>query len=630
MKSFSRLMDNHSGLSVDDPIHSTPNLSLEFTDALETFEQHLPAVKSQKSSKGSSLVTLKPFVADPLPQRRRKNVRVRNRENEREIIPGVFEPVNYNKFLTLKFDQDKRAQDLDMFTIEKQIANACGREPNITFQSDGSLLIEATTPEESLKLQGLDLIDGITAKCAPHRSLNQCKGVIRSPHLLKYSEERLLNEFASQKVVEVKQMKKFINNVLTPLPTYILTFDLIQLPQKLKAAWLRLQVRPYVPNPRRCFYCQRFGHVSNNCRRKLKDEKKVCDNCGQEEHGGCTRPSFCVNCSGSHPSSSKICDRFVLEREIQAIRAKENIPFPEAKRIVLSQFIRPGVTFASVLQRARKSSKPDVGKSTPKENQFVPKTIPPTKPNPKRRLSGEDEDNSPSFKSNRFELLEDQMDAKSVEGNDEVDNPVEFLPEVCSSNQMVDNVLSHFKVQPEFHAPPCSGEQEGTQAPVDLGELAGAVSLGGSVEPSEAPSLGGSVELPSLGGSGEPPGESALGGSGGPSGAVGLAGSLESVSADDPGEEVSLTGSSDFYENKPSSRDAVKKQSNIQTKSTAKKAKNEGNVKSPKKDKNQNPNKPPEPISNRRIRVPVKGPHKQSKNENKGTLNKTSEKGSSK
>ena len=243
-----------------------------------------------KSTKGSGVATLEPYVPDPLPQRRKKNVRVKDRENDLEIMPGVFERASFDKFLTLKFDQDRRVQDLDMFAIERKIIVACGREPNMSFQSDGSLLIEVATPEESLKLQALAMLNDTPAKCSPHKSLNQCKGVIRSTHLLKYSEERLLKEFESQKVVDVKQMNKYIDGVSTPLPTYILTFDLVRLPQKLKAAWLRIPIRPYVPAPRRCFYCQKFAHVSNSCRKKLNGENSICNNCGQEEHGDCNRP----------------------------------------------------------------------------------------------------------------------------------------------------------------------------------------------------------------------------------------------------------------------------------------------------------------------------------------------------
>ena len=176
---------------------------------------------------------------------------------------------------------------------------------------------------------------------------------------MKYSEERLQEEFKDQRVVDVTQVKRRIDGKLTPLPTYILTFDLWRLPRELKAAWLRLEIRPYVPSLRRCFFCQRFGHVSDSCRWKLKGEKGICSNCGKEDLDECDRPSYCVNCSGSHSATSKSCDRYLLEREIQTIRSKERVTFQEAKKRVMTQFIRPGVSYASVINNTRKTPMPE-------------------------------------------------------------------------------------------------------------------------------------------------------------------------------------------------------------------------------------------------------------------------------
>ena len=128
-----------------------------------------------KSTKGSGVATLEPYVPDPLPQRRRKNIRVKDRENELEIMCGVFEQASSGKFFTLNFDQDQRVQDLDMCAIEREIVDARGREPNMTSQSYGSLLTEVATPEESVKLQALAMLNGTPAKCSLHRSFNQCK-----------------------------------------------------------------------------------------------------------------------------------------------------------------------------------------------------------------------------------------------------------------------------------------------------------------------------------------------------------------------------------------------------------------------------------------------------------------------
>ena len=85
-----------------------------FDDDLTLSLKDLPT----DSSKNPGVATLQPFIPDPLPQRS-KNSRVKARVNEFETLPGIFEPASFSKFLTLKFDNDKRAQDLDMFTIEK-------------------------------------------------------------------------------------------------------------------------------------------------------------------------------------------------------------------------------------------------------------------------------------------------------------------------------------------------------------------------------------------------------------------------------------------------------------------------------------------------------------------------------
>ena len=436
------------------------------------------------TSKSSGVVTFKPFTpgfspSKPLPQRTWRNKRTSPRfagNEEIEILPGLFEPTSYNRYLTLKFD-DKRVEDSDMFTICKEITTICGREPKMSFQNDGNLLIEVISPEESEKLQSLELITGIKANCTPHKSMNRCRGVIKSRYLMKYSEERLQEEFKSQKVVDVKQMMRKIDGILTPLPTYVITFDLVRLPRELKAAWLRLEVRPYIPSPRRCYYCQRFGHVSDSCRRKLKGEKRICNNCGQEDHGICDNPYSCVNCNGSHPASSKSYDRYILEREIQIIRSKERVTFQEAKKRVMTQFIRPGVSFASIINKTRKAPTPEKSSSSPVEHDSLPLRNPTPIPKPKRRRSIEEQDTSPCSKSNRFEALVDEMESNVLD----ID-PMKLDNDLNASGQDVTPNLGRSVVRAEVHISACSAEQVDPHALAGLGEPAGALSSVGSGE----------------------------------------------------------------------------------------------------------------------------------------------------
>ena len=314
------------------------------------------------SSVSGGVITLEPYLpfsgTSGVPSRqsmyKRNGNFNKNDLRKIEVLPGVFECNSYEKYLTIELDSDRKIDELDIFDVHKEIVKRCGREPKIAPQNDGSLLIEASSPEESRKLLTLKSVSGLKAKCFPHPLFNQVRGVIQSRDLLKYSEERIQEKLENQKVVKVQRMHKKVNGNLVPLPTLILTFDMVKLPSTVKAAWLHFHVKPYVPTPKRCFHCQRFGHVLAKCRSKLKDLRGTCFNCGQTAHGECNKTPFCVNCGEGHPSSSRKCDSFILEQEIQAVRAKEHISFLEAKQKVLAQCIRPGISFATVVSKSNK------------------------------------------------------------------------------------------------------------------------------------------------------------------------------------------------------------------------------------------------------------------------------------
>ncbi|GFV94154.1 uncharacterized protein TNCV_4462811 [Trichonephila clavipes] len=73
----------------------------------------------------------------------------------------------------------------------------------------------------------------------------------------------------------------------------ILTFSTPDLPQTVKIAYIHCPVRPYIPNPLRCFQCQRFGHSKTVCR-----GQPTCARCGESGHDSadCTKKEKCLNC----------------------------------------------------------------------------------------------------------------------------------------------------------------------------------------------------------------------------------------------------------------------------------------------------------------------------------------------
>ena len=92
-----------------------------------------------------------------------------------------------------------------------------------------------------------------------------------------------------------------------------MTFSGDTLPEKMYVGPFRVNVRQYIPNPRRCFRCQKLGHSKTFC-----TGEQVCENCGQPGHlrGDCSGSPYCVNCKGDHPSTSRDCPLWKKEKAI--------------------------------------------------------------------------------------------------------------------------------------------------------------------------------------------------------------------------------------------------------------------------------------------------------------------------
>ncbi|GFX55575.1 uncharacterized protein TNCV_268631 [Trichonephila clavipes] len=137
---------------------------------------------------------------------------------------------------------------------------------------------------------------------SPHKSLNSSRGVISEPGLLCTPEAEMLEGFSGQGVIQ--------------------------------AGYLNCKIRPYIPNPLRCFKCQRFGHSQTSCRGQL-----TCSRCASVEHSSkdCTLKPKCFNCSQSHSSDSKLCPKWKIEKQIQEIKTNNNISYQEARKLIASQ-----------------------------------------------------------------------------------------------------------------------------------------------------------------------------------------------------------------------------------------------------------------------------------------------------
>ena len=196
---------------------------------------------------------------------------------------------------------------LSVFAIGKALRTIDVKKPkSVGRLRTGQLLIEVNNSTEAEKLKSCKSFGGFSVTVEPHRSLNRSRGVIRSREIGNCSEEEMVAEMDGVCAARRITVRRGTATVLTN--TWILTFESTKPPPKVKMEYLELEVRPYVPNPMRCFGCHRYGHSKGNCRRAA-----VCARCGREGHksDSCKAEARCLNCQGGHSADSKDCPRSV-------------------------------------------------------------------------------------------------------------------------------------------------------------------------------------------------------------------------------------------------------------------------------------------------------------------------------
>ena len=162
-------------------------------------------------------------------------------------------------------------------------------------------------------------------KVSIHKTLNSSKGVIRCRELLDLSESEIRDELRTQGVVEVHRVTVKKGEVVVPTSTLFLTFNRPDMPAEITVGYLKVKVSLFIPNPMRCYNCNKFGHTSQRCKVAPK-----CQWCGKDKHEGeCDGPKKCSNCSGSHASSDKECPVWKRKFNVYALSNAYLFPRPD-------------------------------------------------------------------------------------------------------------------------------------------------------------------------------------------------------------------------------------------------------------------------------------------------------------
>lgn len=222
------------------------------------------------------------------------------------------------------------ARHVSPFKVARTLTDTLGQGYKIKKLANGDLLLEVLYQHQYENLPKITAFEDIPVAISPHRSLNTVRGVISDDDLKYMSEEELLNGLKDQNVTNVYRIKIKRENKEIETKHFVLTFASSILPDTVEVGYTRLNLRPYIPNPRRCYNCQRYGHGSQSCRGQT-----TCAKCASHEHASenCkVEPPHCVNCEGSHPAYSRACPTWKQEKSIITLKVKENITFREARK----------------------------------------------------------------------------------------------------------------------------------------------------------------------------------------------------------------------------------------------------------------------------------------------------------
>ena len=209
------------------------------------------------------------------------------------------------------------------FGIQKTLEIRVGTPASVKRLRSGELLVEVKNSNQSAKIRNLTRIIDSEVKVVEHQTLNSSRRIISSPDLVDCTPEELVDGLKNIGVTNARKLGHF--------GTYLLTFCVANPPDFVNVGYVRLPCKPYVPNPLRCFNCNKYGHGSNTCK-----NNGTCSKCGQTGHKseGCSAAPHCINCDGDHAASDRDCPVWKREKEVNAIKFTRGISYPEARKIV--------------------------------------------------------------------------------------------------------------------------------------------------------------------------------------------------------------------------------------------------------------------------------------------------------
>jgi hypothetical protein len=362
---------NPCNSSMDLTKQSDNNLALNLNLSQETDTRGVPQssindatgneTKNIEISSNGILATDQPWSPARMHSRRNRGYTLgRRMQKPRKVFHqietmNIFNNIKEEEFVLLEPTSNSGLPQNDEKLYQEMRKVCKTQRENITKLRNGTLLIKTENKKESDDLKKLKNLMKCDIEVKSHPTLNQTKATIYAPDLLHLSPDELAEDWKiqGQKVMTVYRFQKREGEVMKPSPGLLITFEGLNFPETIWHGFRIYNTRIYIPNPMRCFRCNKLGHSGKYCR-SIYD---TCVRCGEEKHSlPCLNTPKCINCNGEHPANSSNCIQYKISKETIAIKTKERCSFRDARSRAELQF--NNIPFADVLKVSRTTQPP--------------------------------------------------------------------------------------------------------------------------------------------------------------------------------------------------------------------------------------------------------------------------------
>ena len=225
----------------------------------------------------------------------------------------------------------------DPVKITVAVQHLLERIPTMNKSNNSLRILCQNVREKRILLNTWDLAGVPVTFSEPHR---RYVNTIKRGIIFDVDEELSTDEIEQITGVKAKRIIKKIRGETRTTKQVILHFE-EEMPRYIYLGWRRFKVETFIPDPVRCYNCQRYGHRSNDCKSKIRCP--VCagnhpyDKCEAKNKNIEERTVVCPNCREGHPASYKGCRVYQEAREIKRIQAINSISYAQAVKSVRNQ-----------------------------------------------------------------------------------------------------------------------------------------------------------------------------------------------------------------------------------------------------------------------------------------------------